>query len=727
MQLPRPLRHGLAAIGVLIFSCLAATGPSVAAESAAVKTDLTEAQLVAERDAVPGETLRLGLRLRHEPKWHSYWSNPGDSGLPTEIDWSLPEGWRAGEIEWPAPHRLPSGPFVNYGFKGEFVLPVAVTVPADAQPGSSVRIEAHASWLACADICIPEEAALAIDLPVAGAAPAADPRWQDLFERARREAPQPAPWDAAVDGDAETLLLRVDAAGLRRDRLSDVYFYAFDPEAVEHAGAQRLAVDADGLTLAIPRGIAKGRPVGPIEGVLVLEKTLDGGTARQAFTLAAAVGSVAMPTFAAAGAVPGGGSATGSVGLLQAVILALGGGLLLNLMPCVFPVLFIKALGIARLGAGERREVRLHGLVYTAGVLATFGLLAGGLIALQASGAVVGWGFQLQQPVVILLLAYLMTLIGLNLAGLFDITGGANLGAGLAARPGHRGAFFTGALAVIVATPCTAPFMGVALGFAVTQPPTIALAVFLALGLGMALPFLALSLFPALAGLLPKPGPWMEGFKQFLAFPMFATAAWLVWVLAQQAGPTGVIVALGGMLLLAFGAWAWSLAPAGTARLAGRAVGVAAFAGALLLARFPMQRPAQAGVVVAGDGAVAWERFDPERIAGLRADGSAVLVNLTAAWCITCQVNERVALSSDKIGAALRSAGVVALKGDWTNGDPVITRYLSEFGRTGVPLYVLYPADASGTPTVLPQLLTEAIVLDALAALSATSNRDVRT
>ncbi len=749
MKLLRSIGHGVVALACLVAagSSGAAPGESAAAgasapivESSPVHTEHTEAQLIVGGPALPGETLWVGLRLEHIPKWHSYWRNPGDSGLATEIEWTLPAGWSAGEIQWPPPHRLPVGPFVNYGFEGEVVLPVALRVPSEAAPGSAVRLEASANWLVCAEICIPEEGRFVVDLPIGD--PDAQSRQADALgslSRARQALPKESPWAATVGGDAVSLLLHVAATGLRRDRLSDVYFFPHDPEAVEHAGEQKLAVNDAGLTLRIPRGIAKGREIGPLDGVLVLEERLDGGTVRQAFEIAALPGSVTTPAaaaFASPMATGSGGMPVAGFGLLHAVVLAIGGGLLLNLMPCVFPVLFIKALGLARLGAGQRREVRLHGLAYTAGVLATFGLLAGALIALQQSGAVVGWGFQLQQPVVILLLAYLMTLIGLNLAGLFDVQGGGNVGAHLAARSGNTGAFFTGALAVVVATPCTAPFMGIALGFAVTQPPAIALGIFLALGLGMALPFLALSLFPGAARFLPKPGAWMERLKQFLAFPMFATAAWLVWVLVQQVGPVGVAIASAGILLIAFGAWVWNLLPASSGReagrsgwrLAARAVGVAAFAGALLLLRLPLEQPARAGTdpVPVPGSAVVWQTFDPDRIAALRGEGKAVLVNLTAAWCITCQVNERVALSSPSIGRALADGNVVPLKGDWTNGDPVITRYLSGFGRTGVPLYVLYPA-GEGEPTVLPQLLTESIVRNAITALPDNANEGARS
>ncbi|MBP7066283.1 protein-disulfide reductase DsbD domain-containing protein [Ferrovibrio sp.] len=682
-----------------------------------VITEYSEAELITERSSIaPGETIQAGLRLKHREHWHSYWRNPGDSGLPTELTWKLPPGWQASAINWPAPQRFIIQGLANYGYEGEFVLPVMLTAPVDARPGETVPVLAQASWLVCENICVPEEVELSVVLPVQAAPGSVDPRWSRLFETAAQAQPRPSPWAAKVDGDAERLRLFVAATGLEAGRFSDVFFYADDGNAVQHAAAQPAHFSPDGLTLEVQRGIDRGKPVAALSGVLVLTEKLDDGMiVRQAFAIAAAPGIVPAVAGGTAMALP----AAVDISAWEAVLLAMLGGLILNIMPCVFPILFMKALAFARLGQAERGAVRREGLAYTAGVLATFAALAAALLILRAGGAAIGWGYQLQSPAVVLALAYLMALIGFNLAGLFEIRLSANLGGGLAGRGGSAGAFFTGALAVLVATPCTAPFMGAALGFALTAPAPLALAVFLALGLGMALPFLLFSLAPGLARFLPRPGAWMTTFRQALAFPMFATAAWLIWVLAQQAGPDAMLAGLFGMLLLGFGAWA--LGHAERRVWIGRGIAMLAVIGALLLLRVPQEAGgAQAGSVSdkampgPGRSAVQWAAFDAARIAEARGKGQPVLVNMTAAWCVTCLVNEGAALSSETVAARLRERGVLALKGDWTRRDPAITRYLGSYGRSGVPLYVLYPADPAAAPVLLPQLLTESIVLDAL-------------
>lgn len=705
--------HG-ATLKRLVFSFLivVAVGFSGAAVAAPVKSDLTEAEIVAARTAVPpGETAHVALRFKHKPGWHSYWKNPGDSGLPIKVEWTLPEGWRAGAIQWPTPERERVGPLVNYGYSGEFLLPVDITVPADAKVGSSYRLKANAAWLTCEKVCVPEQATLTLDLAIGGGGP--DRRWSALFEVARREIPKPSPWVATVSGGPDRLTVFVAAKGLSADRLKDVYFYPVDGNAIEHAAKQTLRVSTEGFSLDIPRGIDKGKPIKALDGVLaVVEKIGDGSEVRQTFDIradlgtGAASGGTAMPV------------AVAEIGIVQAALFAVLGGLILNLMPCVFPILFMKVLAIAGLGSAARHEVRIHGLAYAAGVIATFVLLAGALFALRAGGEAIGWGFQLQSPIVILLLAYLMAAIGFNLAGVFDVSVSGNLGQTLTGRGGTLGAFLTGVLAVIVATPCTAPFMGAALGVAMVQPPAVGIGVFMALGLGMALPFLAFSLAPGLARYLPKPGPWMVRFKQVLAFPMFATAAWLVWVLSRQVGSDGVIAALGGILLIAFAGWLWGIAGDGRGRTLRRAAAFVLLIAALGLAKLPGDAPqaAPAAITPAGS-AVEWSKFEVGLIDQARREGRPVLVNMTAAWCITCLVNEKTALSSQRIADALKEKNALPLKGDWTNRDPEITKYLSSFGRNGVPIYVLYSPDPAAAPSVLPQLLTESMVMDALAKL----------
>jgi len=460
---------------------------------------------------------------------------------------------------------------------------------------------------------------------------------------------------------------------------------------IEHAAPQRVRVDAAGLSIEAARGQLPEAVAGPVDGVLVLTERLDGVSSRQAFSVRAEPAGAAVWL------------------LLRALGLALAGGLVLNLMPCVLPVLSVKALALVTHGS----STRAHGWAYTAGVLASFAVVAGTLIALRAAGEQIGWGFQLQSPVFVTMLAYVLFAMGLALSGVYVVGGRlAGVGQGLAERPGCAGSFFTGALAAVAATPCTAPFMGAAVGFAVTQPWASALLVFEALGLGMALPYLALTQAPAWRRFLPRPGAWMRTFEQFLAFPLYASVAWLVWVLSRQAGPNGVAAALAGLVLLALAAWLFGAAGdargmrrhalrAAVALLVLAAVAVAPLAGSTA--------PAGAARRAAGD-----EAWSARRVAQLRAEGRPVFVNVTAAWCITCLVNERVALRSAGVADAFARRNVAVLKADWTSRDPAITEVLGTFGRSGVPLYLLYPPAAAGAPTVLPQILSESAVLEAL-------------
>ena len=437
----------------------------------------------------------------------------------------------------------------------------------------------------------------------------------------------------------------------------------------------------------------------PIEGVLVIAERLDGGVARQAFSVRA------EPRAGRSAAV-----------LFQAMGLALAGGLLLNLMPCVLPVLSVKILGLVQHAGGHASALRRHGVAYTAGVLASFALVAGTLLALRAGGEQIGWGFQLQSPVFVTLLAFVLFALALSLSGVIVI-GGRFTGAGhaLAQRSGYAGSFFTGALATVAATPCTAPFMGAAVGYAVTQPWPTALLVFESLGLGLALPFLLLTLVPAWRRVLPRAGPWMERLQQLLAFPLYASAAWLVWVVSQQAGSTGVAAALAGAILIAFAAWLHRSSRVARApwRRAVTVSVVALAAGAVALGALAGTAPARSTTSArAGAGSPGWEPFSGKRLAELRREGRPVFVNVTAAWCLTCLVNERVALRSTAVADVFARKGVVLLKADWTTRDPAITTMLGSFGRNGVPLYLLYPG-ATGEPTVLPQILSEGIIIDA--------------
>lgn len=696
---------------------LLVAGPALAqsspAQSSVVKTENIRAELVSEMSAVKaGEPFWVGLHFTIKPKWHTYWKNPGDSGLPAEINWKLPAGAKADPIVWPAPTFFDIGGVINYGYHDDVVLLTKITPPADAS--GSMVLNADANWLVCEDVCIPEEGKFSLSLPVGAAAKPADADMRALFDKARRAVPTESPWPARFGlSKAGDPTLVVDAKGLKADTIRDAYFFPAEWGPVANMAKQSVSVTADGIRIPLKKGDAKAAAPQQIAGTLVLTEKTDGGEQRQAFDVVAKND----PSVATSGPL----MATGaeSISLVQALLFALLGGLILNLMPCVFPVLAMKAAAFARLAGHERSVMRRDGLAYTAGILVAFGAMAAVVVAIRASLGDVNWGFQFQSPIFSLLVAYLFFVIGLNLAGVFEIAGGfAGVGQSLAAKGGTAGAFFTGVLAVVVATPCTAPFMAAALGFALSQPAPQTVAVLLAMGLGLALPYLALSMTPALQRLMPRPGPWMDRLRQFLAFPMFASAVWMIWVLTQQTGPDGVIYALGGMVLIAFAIWLMRISSAGTIgtwlrRGAAAAAVLLAFAAVLKLEDGPAAAstsgPSQ-GVSFEG-----WERFSRDRMTQAAAAGKPVFVDFSAAWCITCLVNERVALETPAVRKAFEQTGTVKLKGDWTNRDPEITALLKELGRAGVPLY-LYWAPGAPSPKILPQVLTEASVIAELQA-----------
>jgi len=701
-------------VAVLTYAFLIAGSPEPSIAASEPEAPRVRVELVSEVRAIaPGQTFWVALYQRIAPGWHTYWLNPGDSGEPPRIEWALPSGFTAGEITWPFPERIPVGPAMTYGYSGEIVLPIPVTAPAGLAPGAHVTLRGQASWLVCEKTCIPEEAPIALTFPVVGGAPPPDPRGAALIAAARQTVPTPSPWPAFFVATPEDVTLTVSAPGLMAERISDVWFYPARWGAIDLAAPQRTRIDASGIRLDVARGSLVEEVAAPIDGVLVVAERLEGGIARHAFSVTAPPRSV------------GGDRDAALMSLLRAIVLALAGGLVLNLMPCVLPVLSVKALGLVQHSSGRPALLRAHGLAYAAGVLVSFAVVAGALIALRAGGEQLGWGFQLQSPAFVTLLAWLFFTVALSFSGVI-VVGGRFAGAGqaLAARSGYVGSFAAGALATVAATPCTAPFMGAAVGFAVTQPWPIALLVFEALGLGLALPYLVLALVPAWSRFLPKAGPWMERLWQFLAFPLYASAAWLVWVVSQQAGSRGVGAALAGIVLIAFASWLHQAL--GSVRALWRRTAILAVAALLpaLIVGIVALGPLGAGTRspapgVAAAGGVGWEPFSPERLAALRASGKPVFVNFTAAWCVTCLVNERVAFRSAAVADVFARKGVVALKADWTTRDPVISQVLGSLGRSGVPLYVLYPPGAaarpgSGTPTVLPQILTEGAVIEAI-------------
>jgi thiol:disulfide interchange protein len=661
---------------LIIMLIMMAAVPARALESAPVSSRRAIATLVTDTDAIqPSKPFRVALRLRMANGWHTYWKNPGDAGVAPSL---TIEGVTQSPIDWPTPRRLAEGSVMTYAYTGEVLLPVTVTAATGA-------VRAHAQWLVCKDICVPEEGDFTLNLPLGPPRPSAQVA---LFAAHDRAVPRTSPWAARISPDGT---LFVQGPELSTATVTDAWFIPDQPNRIQDDAAQPLSVRVGGFTLALK--LAKGFIGSPdLSGVLSVRDR------------------AGMQTDVKVDATPGPPPAPAMPPLGQILVFAFLGGLILNLMPCVFPILAMKAVGLA-MHAGRGRG---HAVSYTAGVLVTFVALAGALLAARAAGTAAGWGFQFSSPVFVAGMAWLLFAVGLNLSGVFQVGGGlAGAGSGLAERHGVAGSFFTGLLAVLVATPCTAPFMGVAVAAGLAAPPAVTLLVFAVMGLGLAAPYVALASMPGLARLMPRPGRWMEVLKQALAFPMYGAAAWLAWVVSQEAGPDGVLGTAAGLVLIGFAAWIFGTTQALTVQP--RRLGQAAATVAVLAALAVLTGISAVPVGAATEGTAKAETFTPERLAALRAQGRPVFVNMTAAWCVTCLVNERVAIGTEQVRKAFAADDVTYLKGDWTRQDPAITAFLHQHGRDGVPLYVFFPG-GGGTPEVLPQILTESEVLGVLQA-----------
>ncbi|MCD0422829.1 thioredoxin family protein [Rubrivivax sp. JA1024] len=704
MLLLRPL------LTLAAFVLALAAPPVSAAPGAVVTTPQVRAELVvhAPEGLGAGRPMALGLLLRHQPGWHSYWKNPGDSGLPTTFAWTLPEGAAAGDIRWPTPQRLPVGPLMNFGYDGTLLLPVPLSL-ADGFKAERLDVTLHAEWLVCKEVCIPESGDFVLSLPREQAIAA------HAAEFAAAEAARPVPAagataSARIDGQAvvvEVQGLPADWQGAALDVLPAT------AGALRNAAVPQASWSGSTWTARLEIDAQRTEAPPALELVLVRDGVPAG------LELTAAVAG-AWPPVAEAGAgaeaVAPPAAPPADTSLALALALAFGGGLLLNLMPCVFPVLSLKVLGFAA-HAHDRAKLLAGGLAYTLGVVVSFVALAGLLLALRAGGEQLGWGFQLQQPGVVAALALLFTLIGLNLAGVFEF-GSVLPSSWAAARARHPlvDSLLTGVLAVAVASPCTAPFMGASLGVAVTLPPAQALTVFAALGLGMAAPYLLASAWPRLAGALPRPGVWMAHFKVVMAFPMFATVVWLVWVLGQQTGIDGAAALLALLVALAFAAWAFGSRSLGVRARTGFGLLALALFGATLAWALPAWREAPPAATAAAEAD--WQPWSAERAAQALAEGKPVFVDFTAAWCVTCQVNKRTTLARDEVLAEFRARGVVLLRADWTRRDAAITAELARLGRSGVPVYALY-TPGGAAPRVLSEILSPAEVREMLAELPA--------
>jgi thiol:disulfide interchange protein DsbD len=668
---------------------LAAFPTSADAQVARTSTAHVQLELVSPAPVVQnGATSYFAIRQRIAPGWHTYWRNPGEAGLPTRLTWTLPPGWHAGDMLWPAPRRTIAAGVMSYVYSDSVLLPVAISAPPPAGAENSADLRVKVEMLVCSDVCIPEHAELKLTLPLSSSPPSLQSTAAREIQAAVESIPKPEPLRALFIRRGNSLELLLSGRAIKG--ASSAYFYPYEKDAIGYAAPEIVKSTGDGLTLRILAGEIVPRE---LAGVLELPD-------RRPLEIRATYG--ALPES----------KDPGSLQIIVAALLALAGGLVLNLMPCVFPILSLKAVTLAK-HPRDALSARKEGLAIFAGILATFLLLAFAVVGVHSAGNTFGWGFQLQSPWVVLVLALLLFIMGLNLSGVFEV--GAWLqgtGSRLTTTQNLAGSFLTGALAVIVATPCTAPLMAPALGWAVIQPPAIAFTIFAALAVGFAQPYLALAFSPQILSMLPKPGPWMLTFKAALAFPLYASAAWLAWVFVRQQGVDALPGLFAAAIALGLACWCWGLIQRGTGGRLAAAVGMIATLAALPFAVLTAQ-PSDAPQIAAGAVTGQWsERWSPERLAKLTAYHRPVFVDFTAAWCIACEINNHLVLKSDAVREAFRRTGTTLLVADWTNGDPAITQELSRFQRSGVPLYVVY--DRSGRSTILPQILTVGAVKQAV-------------
>lgn len=685
--------------------------PAGAARAQAMP-EMVMASLKSEVAAVePGKPFRLGVLLEPKEGWHTYWENPGDAGLATELSWTLPKGFSASGIDWPPPMRLAEDMLAVYGYEGRVFLPVTVTPAPALNPAAKYAFHVSASWLACKDICIPESINLTLSLPVGEATPS---QFSALFTAHDAQKPVTMPEPLAYKADDKRLVLSVPLAALNltAQNIDGASFFPRQSNVVRHAATQRVDIENGTLLLAIER-VESPLP-DTLSGLLKInDRYFDVSLEKTTMeSVAPEPDAVPIPEWLKEEAKSPASRPTQDIWLPAVLFFALLGGVILNLMPCVLPVLSLKCLAVVEQANGNRREVQRHGASYTLGILVSFAAFAFLIFGLKNAGEAVGWGFQMQSPAFVGFLIYLLFLIGLSLSGFFHLPVlFGNVGGGGTTL---KGSFATGVLAAVVATPCTAPFMATAVGAALVLPQWQAFLIFQALGLGLALPFLLISVAPRLLKFLPKPGRWMETFKQLLAFPMYASVIWLLWVLAQQTSADGLVVALLGMLSIVIALWMKALFKDGS--MAYRLFVLAAIVGVLALSLPALGRMEKARMAIPADCAVQDVNtvpYSPQALANLRRRGEPVLVDATAAWCLTCQVNARVAIHTERTLQTLKDRGITLMVADWTRRNPDVTAFLAGFGYSGVPLVVYYPP-AGGEPRILPQLLTEDIVINAI-------------
>lgn len=662
-----------------------------------------KAELIADVESIePGKPFWVGLLIKMEPGWHVYWKNPGATGFAPSIDWELPENFKSSEIHWPIPIKMTKADFVSFGYEGEVLLPIQITPPKDLDPSQPISLKGKAEWLTCKESCIPGNQDLGLTLPIKNSTPEWNSKWHTTFDIAKGNLPQNlSDWkiNAYVSKEQYGLLIEPESGDGQLPQ--SIQFFSYNSDIKTNL-PQKLEKTDTGYFLTLPLETTVPEH---LEGILINEEGWSADSQNKALSVDIKGYKDEIIEVK-----------TQTVSLTKAMIFAFIGGLILNLMPCVFPILGLKVLSFMKHAGEGVWKARMHGLIFTLGVLASFLALASLLLVLRAGGELIGWGFQLQSPFFITFLCFLLIIIALNFLGVFEIgTSLIALGNG-SNHQGYFGTFSSGILATVLATPCSAPFMGTALGFALTQPPYYSLCIFTAVALGMSMPYLILSFSPALIRYLPRPGSWMETFKQAMAFPLIATVLWLLWVFGKQTDHDAVIKLLFGLLLASTAAWIYGRFATFNASTQRRRVAWITSSFFLLTAIALGYSSARVKFLSPVDqmSTLAWEEYSQENFQKLRAEGKAIYIDFTAAWCLTCQANKKNVFSSSQVIETLKNKDVVLLHADWTKNDPIITKALQSYGRSGVPTNVIYPAKTNSSPILLPELLTPNIVLNAL-------------
>ena len=661
----------------------------------------------AESSVQPGTPFTVAVHFVHKPHWHTNWVNPG-TGLPTTLKWNLPAGWTAGDIQWPAPSVLldTRGNVIGNGYDGDLLLPVRLTPPADLKTGTTVELPVSAEWLMCQEECVPGSAKLSLTLPVKAEAPLPDPVYGSRIRAVLSQLPGSDPlWLVSATRGLKEAVLQVGTTGAAFGIApGGIHFFSEDgtissdlPQKVESDGR-------GGFTLTLPVAADGPNDLQRLKGVVTSKQGWRPDGSLPGLSVDVAFGASAAPTAASPAAPP----APAPGGFIGTLALAFIGGLILNLMPCVFPVLGIKILGFVNQAGSDRKKVTLHGLVFTSGVLVSFWVLAGILAVLRAGGSQLGWGFQLQSPTFVFGLAAAMLAFALNMSGVFEFgLTATGIGSQLQSKSGLLGSFLTGALATVAATPCAAPFLAPALGAALALSTVESFTIFTVIAIGLSAPYLLLSAFPSAVKVLPRPGAWMETFKQAMAFPLYATVAYLVWVLAGQLQETGLLAALFGLVLVALAVWVYGRWNAPGASPGRARFGMSACVILLVLGAWT------GWPVASAPGDIVWEKWSPEAVEKLRSENRIVYVDFTARWCATCQANKRLVFHSSDVLRVFGEKHIATLRGDWTNKDPQITAELAKYHRAAVPFNLVWlPGRAD--PVVLPEILSPSVVLDAV-------------